>query len=292
MSSIASPTATVNNDQAYHLLRISLEHFQKSVGELSEREYQDARRRAKKIHDLESLVLGSEEARGVVVPPEQMDEAIQEVRSRFPDEASFQQVLADNDLDEESLANALYREKMFDAVMRKVSSRAANISDLDVQLYFHMNPEKFSSPETRKPRHILITINPDYPENTREAALARMQEVAEELKANPSPERFEELAHRHSECPSALQGGDLGNIIPGQLYPELDEVLFQLETGEFSDIIETEAGFHIITCDEIKPAHDITLENAQARIRQYLEERQQKVCQKAWLKTLREQAND
>lgn len=290
MSSVASPTVNVDNDQAYHLLRISLERFQKSVGELDEREYKDARRQAKKLHDMEALVLGSEEARGVVVPSEQVDEAVQEIRSRFPDEESFLQVLSDNDLDEESLAHAMYREKMFDAVMRKVASRSAKISDLDVQLYFHMNPEKFSFPETRKPRHILITVNPDYPENTREAALKRLQAVAEELKEKP--DSFEQLAHRHSECPTALQGGQLGDIVPGTLYPELDEVLFQLEIGEFSDIIETEAGFHIIMCDEIKPAHDVTFENAKSRIRQYLEERQQKVCQKAWLKTLREQAND
>jgi len=290
MSTIASPTARQDNDQAYHLLRISLERFQKNVGELSEREYKDATRQAKKIHDLEALVLGSEEARGVVVPSEQLDEAVQEIRSRFPDEQSYLQVLSDNDLDEASLAAALYREKMFDAVMRKVASRASDISDLDVQLYFHMNADKFSSPESRHARHILITVNPQYPENTREAALKRMQGVAEELQNNP--EGFEQLAHRHSECPSALQGGELGHIVPGKLYPQLDEVLFQLETGEFSDVIETEAGFHIIMCGEVKPAHTITLEQARGKIRQYLEERQQKVCQKAWLKKLREQAND
>jgi peptidyl-prolyl cis-trans isomerase C len=289
-----SPTVNLNQnpqaaEQAYHLLRISLERFQKSVGELNEKEYRDAIRQARKIHKLESLVLGSQEAQGVVVPEEQVTEAVSEVRSRFPDQASYLQVLRDNDLDEDTLASALYREKMFDAVMRKVASRASDVSDLDVQLYFHMNPDKFSSPEKRHTRHILITINPEFPENTRDAALARMQQVLDELRAKPG--EFAELASRHSECPSALQGGELGHVEPGKLYPELDEVLFQLETGEFSDIVETEAGFHIVMCGEIKPAHSVPFEKAQARIRQYLEERQQKVCQKAWLNKLKEQAN-
>jgi peptidyl-prolyl cis-trans isomerase C len=291
MTSIANPKPHLQGtDQAYHLLRVALEHFQKSVGELSEQEYKNAIRQAEKLHALESLVLGSEEARGVVVPEEQVNEAVEEIKGRFPDREGYLQVLRDNDLDEDSLAGALYREKMFDAVMRKVASRASDVSDLDVQLYFHMNSEKFSSPETRHTRHILITINPDYPENSRDAALARMQKVLEELRAEP--DSFADLATRHSECPSALQGGELGHIVPGKLYPELDEVLFQLETGEFSDIIETEAGFHIVMCDEIKPAYSVAFEKAQPRIRQHLEGRQQKLCQKAWLNKLKEQAND
>lgn len=281
--------ASESHRYAYHLLRIALERFNKSVGDLDEEEYKNALRQARKSHAIESLVLDSEEALNVVVSAEQVAESVSEIESRFDGRESYLQSLKDNNLDEETLANAVYREKMFDVVMRKVSSRAAGVSDLDVQIYYHMHPDKFHSPEMRRARHILITINPDYPENRRDKALQRIQNVLAELQVNP--DNFDKIAHRHSECPSALQGGELGYLKPGQLYPELDEILFQMDEGGLSGILETETGFHILLCEEIRTAYTVPFEKAKTGIRDYLEERQQKNCQKAWLNKLREESN-
>lgn len=60
-------------------------------------------------------------------------------------------------------------------------------------------------------------------------------------------ESFEALAVLYSEDPgSARQGGDIGLRGRGELYPEFETIAFQLDPGEVSDIVETEAGFHII----------------------------------------------
>ncbi len=60
-------------------------------------------------------------------------------------------------------------------------------------------------------------------------------------------ESFEALAVLYSEDPgSAKQGGDIGLHGRGELYPEFEAVAFKLEPGEISEIVETEAGFHII----------------------------------------------
>jgi peptidyl-prolyl cis-trans isomerase SurA len=60
-------------------------------------------------------------------------------------------------------------------------------------------------------------------------------------------ESFEALARLYSEDPgSAKQGGDIGLHGRGELYPEFEAVAFKLEPGEVSEIVETEAGFHII----------------------------------------------
>lgn len=60
-------------------------------------------------------------------------------------------------------------------------------------------------------------------------------------------ESFEALAVLYSEDPgSAKQGGDIGLHGRGELYPEFEAVAFKLEPGEVSEIVETEAGFHII----------------------------------------------
>jgi len=60
-------------------------------------------------------------------------------------------------------------------------------------------------------------------------------------------ESFEALAVLYSEDPgSARQGGDIGLRGRGELYPEFEIIAFKLEPGEVSEIVETEAGYHII----------------------------------------------
>ena len=58
---------------------------------------------------------------------------------------------------------------------------------------------------------------------------------------------FSTLAIMYSQDPgSAKKGGELGFYGRGQLYPEFEAVAFKLKEGEISNIIETEAGYHII----------------------------------------------
>ncbi len=58
---------------------------------------------------------------------------------------------------------------------------------------------------------------------------------------------FSTLAIMYSQDPgSAKKGGELGFYGRGQLYPEFEAVAFKLKEGEISNVIETEAGYHII----------------------------------------------
>ncbi len=60
-------------------------------------------------------------------------------------------------------------------------------------------------------------------------------------------EKFETLAILYSEDPgSAKKGGELGLTKRGSWYPEFEAAAFSLKEGELSEIIETEAGYHII----------------------------------------------
>ncbi len=60
-------------------------------------------------------------------------------------------------------------------------------------------------------------------------------------------ESFSTLAILYSEDPgSAKKGGELGLYGRGELYPEFEAIAFKLKKGEVSEIVETEAGFHII----------------------------------------------
>lgn len=128
----------------------------------------------------------------------------------------------------------------------------------------------FEAPELRTARHILITVNPDYVENTRLAAMARMQEIAGRLRGRAN--RFHDMARRYSECPTAMEGGCLGEVRRGTLYPELDAELFRVNEGEVSGIVESEIGLHILLCEKIKPGRRTSYSKAAPRVRAVLEE--------------------
>ena len=57
---------------------------------------------------------------------------------------------------------------------------------------------------------------------------------------------FQVLAGRYSEGPTALRGGNLGEIQRGQMVPEFEAAALKLKEGEISLPVETEFGFHII----------------------------------------------
>lgn len=66
-------------------------------------------------------------------------------------------------------------------------------------------------------------------------------------------EKFSTFARLYSDDPgSASKGGDLGFVERGTLYPEFEAVAFNLKTGEISQVLKTQAGYHIIQMIERK----------------------------------------
>ena len=270
----------------YHLLRGALERFSKNLAQLDERELVQARSQADKTYGLESLVLSSVEAAELIIPPEQVDTAMNQVSSRYADQSAFIADLAANGLDEDKLRQALHRELVFDSVMQRIAARGLKVSQIDARLYYEFHNDKFTVPEQRQARQILITINDDFAENSQQAARARIDKIA--LKLKRSPNRFADQARRHSECPSAMEAGKLGAIKRGQLFPELDSVLFSMQEGTVSDVLESEIGFHLLLCEKIVPARILPFSKAEARIKKLIDERNRRKCQKAFLKQLQE----
>jgi peptidyl-prolyl cis-trans isomerase C len=224
----------------YHLLRAALGAGQPGLAELESRDLVDIERQADKSYDLESLVLGSPEAARVAIPPGRIENALSALRRRYPGRDAFLADLAGNGLDEEALGRALERELIFDAVMQAVSLNRPTVTESDERLFFELHKERFTRPERRTVRHILITVNEQLEENRRGAARSRIQRLADKL--DDRPDRFPRLARTHSECPTAMEDGRLGTLARGRLYPELDAVLFSLDEGSTGGPVESAMG--------------------------------------------------
>ena len=116
-----------------------------------------------------------------------------------------------------------------------------------------------------KVSHILFTVNYDYDATTKEKdkakeeAKKKAEEVLNKLKETSKDNiaiKFSELAKEYSEDDSTKDdGGDLGFINTDTLgtnYTELTEEAYKLEDGEYSGIVETELGYHIVLRTESK----------------------------------------
>ena len=100
--------------------------------------------------------------------------------------------------------------------------------------------------DTVEASHILVTYvgaQSSSASRSKEEALERIQMVAAELVNGLD---FTDLAGEYSECPSGKDGGSLGTFGRGDLVPEFDDAVFDLEVGMTSEVIETAFGYHLI----------------------------------------------
>ncbi|MFC3033134.1 peptidylprolyl isomerase [Pseudoalteromonas fenneropenaei] len=59
-------------------------------------------------------------------------------------------------------------------------------------------------------------------------------------------EDFAELAKHHSNCPSAQDGGALGEFGPGMMVAEFDRVVFSAPVNEVQGPVQTQFGYHLL----------------------------------------------
>lgn len=274
----------MSNELSYHRLRTALKQFGEPLEQLDNQRREWVERQAQREFKLEQRVLGTSEAAAVHISTDTLNQAMAQLIARYPNENDWHDALHLHGLDEVSMRIALERELRVEAVFEQVGARAVKVTELDIQIFYHLHRERFRTPELRTTRHILMTINPDFPENTVERVMARIDEIA--MRVRSKPHRFADQAVKHSECPTAMQGGLLGKVKAGQLYPELDAVLFSMDEGDISGPVQSEMGFHLLSCEVIQPAGMLPLHEAAPRIRQRLEDRYCLQCQRAWLAKL------
>ena len=122
-------------------------------------------------------------------------------------------------------------QQILDAVQR----RNMPIPSLDASSPVHQQ-ESSAKVDRTLLRRIFLSFDPGNPE-TRDRAKAHMKEIWDALEAGGD---FQELAKAHSEGPCAEEGGLVGWVTKGDLVEALESVVFGLEVGKYSQVVETE----------------------------------------------------
>lgn len=136
--------------------------------------------------------------------------------------------------------------------------------------FYEHNRESLRSPGEYLVSHILLPAAPDDA-----AARDRVESKARELieLLQQEPKRFPELAGRFSACPSKEQGGSLGWISRGQTVPEFERAIARMRAGTLRrNPLPARYGCHVIRLDERREGKQLSYEEAEPMIRDYLRE--------------------
>ncbi len=125
------------------------------------------------------------------------------------------------------------------------------VSEEEIKAYYESHKAEFGTPEERAASHILVKLGANAGAEERAAARRKAEDLL--AQAQKAPERFAELAKKHSDDPGSRdQGGALGLFQRGTMVKSFDEAVFGMKPGEIRGPVETEFGYHVIKLDEIK----------------------------------------
>ena len=265
----------------YLTLKLAHELYQKPPEGLDEAERQRVGTVAARQVKIEKSILATPEAAQVVLPASSVEQGIAAVRDRYQTKEEFVADLERAGLTPATLRAAIERDLKVEAVLQRVASGAAAVTETDIEIFYLMHRERFSRPERRTLRHILVTINDSLPGSERDAVRAKIEGIRERLLK--SPDRFAEQALKHSECPTAMNGGLLGTVTRGQLFPELEPAAFALAAGAMSAVVESPMGFHLMLCDAVEEAGELPLASVREKVRTHLEDSRRRAAQKTWI---------
>ncbi|MBY0460842.1 MAG: peptidylprolyl isomerase, partial [Gemmataceae bacterium] len=147
------------------------------------------------------------------------------------------------------------------AAMQLTGYVKLNTTDEQLKAYFDANKEHFDRVEV-KVRHVVLRVGKAAPPTERAAAKEKLEALRGEIAAGKID--FAAAARKHSQCPSAAQGGDLGYILRkgGIIDEAICKAAFGLKVNELSGVIETDFGYHVLQVTDRKPGTPSTYDKS------------------------------
>ena len=210
----------------------------------------------------------------VTVTDEELDKRLDELKQQFfnGDEQKYQDELEKQGLTEEQVLKDLRTRMLSEKIFEKVTSEV-EVTDADIQAYYDENKSQFAQPASREVRHILVKTK------------AKADDIHQQLENGAD---FAQLAKQFSTDPASKNEGGKFTAQKGATVAPFDKVAFELKTGELSEPVKTQFGWHIIEAvgdieeattqplSEVRESISTTLleEKKNARINEWIEELQ------------------
>jgi peptidyl-prolyl cis-trans isomerase SurA len=172
------------------------------------------------------------------------------------------------------------------------------ITPAEIHKYYTDHRADMEQPEQVRLSEILVSTQPSPTEDPKTAAsISDEQRVATaQAKANQLYDqiekgaKFDDVARKDSDGPTAAQGGDLGYFKRGTLAKELEDTTFGMKAGELTKPIRTKQGFVILKVTEHEQAGVPPEKEVEGKIQDALYMQKLQPALRAYLTKLREDA--
>ena len=180
----------------------------------------------------------------------------------------------------------------------------SQITNEDIKDWYDKHQKELEGPEQVALSEIMVSTQPKVEDKDKQQDATQNQPAAEdpakvavaEAKANQlldelkKDAKFEDVAKKSSDGPTAAQGGALGDFKRGELAKDLEDKTFALKAGENTGVIRTKQGFIILKVTAHRPAGVPPLNEISERIREAVYSERLEPAARAYLTKLREQA--
>lgn len=179
-----------------------------------------------------------------------VENALLDVRSRFPSDEAYKEELIRVGLTEQDLRDRYMKEIQENLLIQKLFQKKFGpelvVSDLEALDFYNTHKDSIP-PEPAALRILGVFVLYEISDNARNAARKKADKLLQRIKGGES---FGELARQYSDDPlTKSKGGDLGILNRNDMLKEFRDFVSDLEVGE-TEILETATAYHIIQCAE------------------------------------------
>lgn len=179
---------------------------------------------------------------------------------------------------------SLFVDALRDMKVGEISDPIRSNSGFNIVRLVDLRGVKRELVEQTEARHILIRTNEVTSDRQ---AQTRLEQLRQRIIGGTD---FGDIARGNSDDKgSALKGGELGWLSPGDTVPEFEEQMSKLKPGEISEPFRTEFGWHIVQV-EGRRSHDGTEEMRKAEARNAIGNRKLEEEYELYVRRLRDEA--
>ncbi len=217
---------------------------------------------------LRTLLTNEANNKKIIATDKDMQAAINQIKSNIPPDKKIDDFLKENGVTKADIALGIKIRKLVEMEAGKKAKPTAK----EINKFYADNKDKFTTEETVRVRHVLVTIDAKDDEKTKAEKKAKIDGLHKKLVEGAD---FAEIARNNSDCPSKENGGDLGEIKKGQTVKPFEDAAFSQEINAIGPVVTTEFGHHIIQVMGRTPGKVVALDEVKAKISTYLEQQKQ-----------------
>lgn len=212
-----------------------------------------------------------------------LKEKVDKIKAYYPNEDAFLQALNEKGTNLTEFKKELTDQMLAQELVQKEVGSKISVTPGEMRELYDKNKDQFVSKLGVKLR--VITINKD-----KDNGSISTDTITDIKSKTGKGEDFSALAKQYSQDGYASQGGEMGFLSPGETLKEIDEVVFNLDTGEVSEIVETQMGYHLFKAEEIKQPRQMDFEEVSEFLRQQLHMKKFEQDLVKWLENKRKNA--